>query len=130
MIVGGISWKKSGNGKEVEVWNPVTWKGCITHTDIGIGEGLSGHTICGNLLCGGDRNWQSCWILDPNTGNFTKTEVELKKKRYLHMCWNIGGEGGDILLLGGEEDASNTTELVSSNGTTSSLNFTLKHRRT
>lgn len=51
------------------------------------------------------------------------TPFKLVEKRFGHLCWNINGNGGEILLLGGWN--SESTELIS--GGTSSANFNLQY---
>ena len=48
------------------------------------------------------------------------------QERTDHLCWDIGGPGGDILLLGGSGSGL-TTELVKSDGSNSSASFNLTH---
>ena len=43
-----------------------------------------------------------------------------------HMCWEVDGEGGDTLLLGGYHSTF-STELVTYQGRSSSSSFRLKH---
>ena len=100
----------------------------------------SGHSLCGHFLCGGGTSTDSdtqrtCLKLNPLTGDFTFTPVTLIHKRSGHMCWDIDGEDGPVLLLGGVgkwvndgshgPEASRTTELVSSDGSSSSASFSL-----
>merc|ERR1739848_610102 len=87
------------------------------------------HTMCGNLLCGGGRDdtRTSCLLLDTSTGEFSPTSVRLRQETGGNLCWNTGGDGGDKLLIGGEGSPS-STELVSSDGSTSSDSFTLKYK--
>ena len=85
------------------------------------------HSVCGLLVCGSEKHpdHRSCLLqTDPLEGNFTETAVELLEERTDHLCWDIGGPGGDILLLGGSR-SGRTTELVQSDGSNSSASFNL-----
>ena len=79
--------------------------------------------MCGNLLCGGVVTPTSCLLLDTSTGQFN-ISVTLRQERWVHLCWNVGGEGGDTLIIGGDYSPS-STELVSPDGSTSSYSFPL-----
>merc|ERR550539_1365790 len=86
------------------------------------------HSQCGNLLCGGVYSLRSCLMLNPLTGDFTPTSVTLREGRLDHLCWDVEGENGPTLLMGGEYSGSErSTELVSSDGSSSSGNFTLRY---
>ena len=86
------------------------------------------HSLCGRLLCGGydSSTEQSCLMLNPLTGNFTPTSVRLREKRYNHLCWDVEGENGPILLIGGSH-SNRSTELVSHDGSSSSASFNLTY---
>ena len=125
MITGGEPRLSVGNS--VEVFNPHTNRSCNL-TDLP-GEVRYGHSLCGDLLCGGDSSSstrRSCLKLDPQTGVFTSTSVSLEEERALHQCWDVKGEGGPILLIGGGY-SPRSTELVSPDGSTSTANFTLQY---
>merc|ERR1712038_287663 len=119
-------------GWKVEVFNLHTNKTCQL-PDLP-GPGRSSHSLCGHLLCGGisstnnedSSTLQSCLMLNPLTGDFTPTSVTLREKRYNHLCWDVEGENGPILLMGGSYSRS-STELVSSDGSSSSASFTLTY---
>ena len=66
-------------------------------------------------------------MLDPLTGAFTTTSVSLVEKRKNHLCWDVEGENGPTLLMGGAY-SQQSTELVSSDGLSSSASFTLKYK--
>ena len=116
------------NGAQVEIYNLDSARTCSL-SNLPNGESRSGHTRCGGLLCG-DADWnsaleKSCLKLNPLTGNFTATSVSLVEARSDHLCWELGGAGGEILLMGGPAQ-ERSTELVSLDGS-SSANFTLKY---
>ena len=82
------------------------------------------HTMCGGLLCGGDHfsSESSCLRLNPLTGSFSATSVELEHRREQHLCWEQ--EEGAVLLLGGRISRS-STERVTSDASSSSPSFSL-----
>ena len=93
------------------------------------GQGRQSASLCGRLLCGGGQvsaMWRTCLMLDPITGVFTTTSVTLREGRYDHLCWDVEGENGPTLLMGGL-NSETSTELVSSDGSSSSASFTLKY---
>ena len=57
---------------------------------------------------------------------FTTTSVSLVDERQTHLCWDLEGEDGPILLLGGTY-GPDSTELVSSDGLSSSPSFNLTY---
>ena len=57
-------------------------------------------------------------------GAFTKLPVSLVEQRYIHLCWSL--PSGEVLLLGGYGSPT-TTERVSTDGSSSSVNFTLPY---
>jgi len=65
-------------------------------------------------------------MLNPLTGHFTPASVRLREGRIGHLCWDVEGENGPTLLMGGGLSLS-STELVSPDGLTSSANFTLTY---
>ncbi len=65
-------------------------------------------------------------MFNPLTGDFNPTAVELGVKRYNHLCWDVEGEDGPTLLMGGDY-SPRTTEFVSQDGSSSSANFTLTY---
>ena len=109
---------------KVEVFNIKTKKTCQL-PDLP-GDARFMHSQCGNLLCGGgdDSVSRSCLMLDPLTGKFTPTSVTLREERSFHLCWNLEEENGPTLLMGGYFDPY-STELVSSDGSFSTVGFTL-----
>ena len=109
---------------KVEVFNIKTKKTC--HLPDLPGDARDTHSQCGNLLCGGyDSVSRSCLMLDPLTGKFTPTSVTLREERLFHLCWNLEGENGSTLLMG--SDSTRITELVSSDGSSSSSSFSLTY---
>ena len=67
-----------------------------------------------------------CLQTDSLDGNFTETTVELLEERTGHLCWDIGGPGGEILLMGGSGSGV-TTELVKHDGSDTRASFNLTH---
>ena len=114
------------SGVKVEVFNIKTKKTCQL-PDLP-GDARFMHSQCSNLLCGGgdDSVSRSCLMLDPLTGKFTPTSVTLREERSFHLCWNLEGENGSTLLMGGSV-STRSTELVSSDGSSSSTNFNLTY---
>ena len=108
----------------VEVYNPLTNKTCHLPD---LPEQRYQHSLCRGLICGGGgekpETLQTCLLLDPRTGRFDYTLVWLNEKRSGHLCWELGGEGGDILLLGGT-NSHFSSEVVTHQGrsSTTSLN--------
>ena len=107
-----------------EIFNPLTHHSCPVGNlkkDIRVR-----HTLCNNMVCGGvgkDGDFRSCKMFDGNT-TFKSLPVRLLEKRSRHICWGL--KSGDVLLLGGE-DSKWTTERISADGSTSSLDFTLPY---
>ena len=112
---------------KVEVFNIKTKKTCQL-PDLP-GDARYIHSQCGNLLCGGyDSVSRSCLMLDPLTGKFTPTSVTLREERVSHLCWDAEGENGPTLLMGGiSRDLRRSTELVTSDGSSSTASFTLTY---
>ena len=52
--------------------------------------------------------------------------MELLEERTGHLCWDIGGPGGEILLMGGSGSGV-TTELVKHDGSDTRASFNLTH---
>ena len=116
-------------GVSVEVFNPQTRHSCRL-VDLPPGKGRYQHSLCSNLLCGGftsvfSGEERSCLKLNPRTGVFSPTSIRLVKRRTIHVCWEVEGKGGPALLLGGFH-SPNSTELVGSDGLTSSKSFSLE----
>ena len=122
IITGG-----SSVGLKVEVFNTNKNKNCRL-PDLAGGKRYR-HSQCGHLLCGGTviTTRRSCLKLNPLTGNFTPTSVKLREGRDNHLCWDVEGENGPVLLMGGLY-SKRSTELVSSDGSSSSASFTLTHK--
>ena len=110
---------------KVEVFNIKTKKSCAL-ADLPGGKRWH-HSLCGHLLCGGgydSSTLRSCLMLDPRTGNFSPTSVRMREERSSHLCWDVEGEGGPTLLMGGRYSGF-STELVTLDG--SSASFTLTY---
>ena len=126
----------------VEVFNPQTRHSCSLNDlppQTGCGfrctQERYGHTHCGQMLCGGGRassTVRSCLKLNPLTGDFNYTSDSVRllvEERHNHLCWAVEGEGGPTLLMGGRS-SPNTTELLSSDGSSSSSSFPLQYNTT
>ena len=113
-------------GVSVEVFNPHTNHSCNLPNLPG--DVRYEHSQCGGMICGGGEpsTYQSCLKLNPLTGAFTPTSVRLEEMRYAHLCWDVEGEGGPTLLIGGG-GSPRSTELVYSDGSSSSSSFTLPY---
>ena len=86
-------------------------------------------SLCGGLLCGGDKvpAGDYCLKWDPETGTFSGTSVQRSGVTHGLSCWDLGDRG--VLMMGynrGGDDR--TTDLVAVNGLTSSSSFPLKHK--
>ena len=122
-------------GFKVEIFNPKTNHSCSLPnlpTISGSREVRYQHSLCGGMICGGagggynSSTQRSCLKLNPLTGAFTPTSVRLVERRYDHLCWDVEGEGGPTLLIGGRF-SPRSTELVYSDGSSSSSSFTLPY---
>ena len=116
--------------KKVEMFIPRTGKICQLPDLPDLERNV--HSFCGRLLCGGSfsstSTQQSCLLFNPLTGNFSSTPVILRHRRHEHLCWEVGGEGGDVLLMGGtHHQARRNTELVTADGASSSASFDLQY---
>lgn len=81
-----------------------------------------GATFCNNLLCGG-RGGSSDRSCEKFGGNsFEPLSVSLLEQREFHLCWGL--KSGAVILLGGDKSPT-TSELVSADGTSSSISFNL-----
>ena len=119
-----------------EAYNPMTRRGCSVGN---LNRKRHGHTMCNNMVCGGE--WVECQR-DPNcTGDgcticesqegtcekfdgistFKLLPVRLIGGWRYHLCWGL--KSGDVLLLGHLQ----TTERVSADGSSSSLDFPLPY---
>ena len=86
-------------------------------------------SLCGGLLCGGSGvpAGDYCLKWDPETGNFTETQVQRSIGKYGLSCWDLGDRG--VLVMGYNDGGDDrTTDLVAVNGLTSSPSFPLKHK--
>ena len=138
IITGGEGLSESGvslseSGFTVEVFNPHTNHSCRL-PDLPGEVGRYQHTLCRDLLCGGagyelsahSSTARSCLKLNLFSGVFTPTSVSLVENRTNHLCWDVEGEGGPNLLIGGWS-SQQSTELVSPDGSSSSANFDLQY---
>ena len=120
IIVGG----KTSN---FEIFNPKTRRTCSVKPK----RPRPGLTMCNNMVCGGygprhrktSQTQKSCEKFD-GKASFTSLPVKLVKDRSWHLCWGL--KSGDVLLLGGKY-SKKTTERVSSNGSSSTLDFHLAY---
>ena len=67
-------------------------------------------------------SYRSCVKFGGN-GTFTPLPVSLVEERQQHLCWSL--PSGEVLLLGG--GSLTTTERVSTDGSSSSADFTLPY---
>ena len=133
IITGGMPVAQAGD--LVEVYNPQTEKTCWLYD---LPDKRQYHSYCGNLICGGSDGYEedsrfknyktarTCLFFDSRVGGFYNTLVRLAQKREAHLCWELNGEGGDFLLLGGWHSPA-STELVNHQGRSSSTSFRLKY---
>ena len=117
LTVGG--WN-SGYLSTAEIFNPITGRSCKIG-DLPVATYFS--TLCGNLVCGGDKTTNSCSRFNAE-GIFTALSVTLIEARRNHLCWGL--PSGDVLLLGGR-DSGSTTERVSADRSSSSADFNLPY---
>ena len=83
-------------------------------------------SLCGGLLCGGDKvpAGDYCLKWDPETGTFSGTPVvQSGIGTHSLSCWDLGDRG--VLMMG---YISYTTDLVAVNGLNSSSSFPLEHK--
>ena len=143
LIAGG--WDGSTRVSSAEVFNPSTGTTCSVGD---LPTSRTGLSLCHEMACGG---WPSFrWIyfilkkvkLIINTnqyprrrscvkfeadGTFTPLSVTLVEERENHLCWSL--PSGEVLLLGGDKSPT-TTERISSDGSSSSADFTLQNETT
>ena len=112
-------------GVKVEVFNLHSKRSCQL-LDLPGGVRASRHSLCDRMLCGGRYSTRSCLMLNPLTGDFTSSSVRLLEKRQGHLCWDVDGEAGPTLIMGGKH-SPRSTELVRSDGLASSASFNLKY---
>ena len=89
-------------------------------------EKRMGSSFCNKFLCGGHETAEAA---TPERScekfygkNFELLPVSLLEPRKFHLCWGL--KSGEVILLGGE-GSSTTSEVVSADGTSSSLSFGL-----
>ena len=119
MIITGGSYQP----EKVEVYNPMSQSSCALAD---LPDRRYGHSLCGGLLCGGygtSHIGRSCLVWDANTRTFTTGREVLVEWRRDHLCW---AAAGGVLLLGGDWSPT-TSELVASDGTTSTASFSLQY---
>ena len=124
LITGGRP--SSSVGVKVEAFNVHTKNSCHLAD---LPDVTYSHSLCGRLLCGGraDSSFRpSCLMLNPLTGDFTPTSVRLQRGRYEHLCWDVEGENGPTLIIGGY-NGPRSSEFVSSDSSSSSISFTLTY---
>jgi len=118
LIVGGSS--GSSYLSSAEVFSPPV------HCSVGdMPEPRFRSSLCHGLVCGGygDSSLRSCVKFEAD-GTFSPTAVTLLQKRRDHLCWGL--PSGEVLLMGGDYSGT-TTERVSSDGSSSSADFTLPY---
>jgi len=120
LIVGGKSSYHSSYLSSAEVFQPGL--ACSVGD---MPEGRSDTSLCHGLVCGGhsSASLRSCDKFEAN-GTFSPTAVTLLQKRRDHLCWGL--PSGEVLLMGGHYSYT-TTERVSSDGSSSSADFTLPY---
>ena len=123
IIIGGSNY--GGKHDIVETFNPETGVACIVGR---LPEVRAAHTLCNNLLCGGNGNPApstrgQCLLFD-GLSSFTSLPVTLVKEREMHMCWSL--PSGDVMLIGGALSKT-TTEIVSKDGSSSTASFDLPY---
>ena len=109
-----------------EVYNPMTRRGCSVGN---ITRKRVGHTMCNNMVCGsvyGDSSVSSTCEKFDGISTFNLLPVKLIGDRNYHLCWEL--KSGEVLLLGSSSSYSGqTTERVSADGLSSSLDFPLPY---
>ena len=118
LTVGGSN--SNGHLRTAEVFNPKSGQSCK------IGEipvATNRLSMCGTLVCGGEKSRKSCARFD-GLGTFTTLSVTLTESRQNHLCWELPSK--EVLLFGGDFGRS-TTERVSADGTSSMADFNLPY---
>ena len=124
LIAGG--WGKDGRQRSAEIFNPYSGHSCSIG-NLYRSRHRRSFTICNNILCGGPDTQRSCEHFERNF-TFTKLPVNLVESRLDHLCWGL--PSGEVLLMGGGRgaDGFKTTERVSSDGSTSTEDFSWNDR--
>ena len=94
-------------------------------------NGRQGHTMCGDLICGGER-WgapraRTCWRFD-GSPSLTKLPLTTTHERGWHLCWAL--PSGEVMLLGGDRAGgaqTPTTEVISADGSSSRAGWNLEY---
>ena len=126
IITGGsitLENRKSSSVATAEIFNPLTHHTCPVGN---LNNKRTLHTLCNNMVCGGSDSralMRSCEMFDGIT-HFKRLPVRLVKSRNRHICWGL--KSGDVLLLGGKYSRK-TTERVSADGSSSSLDFRIPY---
>ena len=118
LIAGGVN--KEGTLRSTEVFNPFTRKACPVND---LPKATFEAKFCHQMLCGGNGATRSCLMFDGSS--FSSLPVSLLERRQYHLCWALNN--GDVLLLGGVYSPT-TTERVSAEGSSSSLDFNLPYQ--
>ena len=109
--------------RSAEVFNPMTGHSCPVGDLPGTRQDAP---ICNNIICGGDGQPepdQSCDMFD-GSSSFTRLPVSLVRKRDDHLCWAL--KSGEVILFG-SYDSKRTTERVSADGSSSTVDFNLPY---
>ena len=117
LTVGGFYGSRKSTA---EIFNPRSGRSCKIG-DIPVATDTL--SFCGNLACGGEKSMRSCSRFDGRA--FQTTPVTLKQRRRAHSCWPL--QSGQVLLLGGF-DYPTTTERLSADGSSSTLDFDLPYK--
>ena len=110
----------------MEVFHPYSNQTCAL-SNLPPMEGRSQSTLCSGLLCGGVAGSasKSCLRFDDDDGQFKNTTVTLQQNRNEDLCWS---RSDGALLLGGEGSESlRSSELLQSDGSSSSTSFSLEY---
>ena len=119
MITGGRN-----TGRSAELFNPSSNNSCALPEMPSI---RMDHTSCG-ILCGGTKETSTCDKINGNSIIPLRKLTLVQERRY-HLCWKVPGEEGKTLLLGGQGglDSPTTTELISSDSSSSEADFDLEY---
>ena len=102
----------------VEVFNPSTGDSCVLPS---LPDERNGHTMNNMTICGGYYSTSTCITF---TSGVWVTSHVLVQDRYAHSSW--GTKDGDIMILGGGNQATDTTtETITPGDYDSQPGFTL-----